>query len=113
MSDDLPSVTGPIDTIRKGPRQRSFVGLAAAIVGLVLSVVGFYAVVIEALNDAGTGPNLSLVILLLGLAFLLIGLVIGVIGLIAHGKKLVPAITLVVVLAPVVLFIGTVISARM
>jgi hypothetical protein len=113
MSDDLPSVTGPIDTIRKGPRQRSFVGLAAAIVGLVLSVVGFYAVIIEALNDAGTGPNLSLVILLLGLAFLLIGLVIGVIGLIAHGKKLVPAITLVVVLAPVVLFIGTVISARM
>jgi hypothetical protein len=111
MSADLPTITGPIDTMRKGRRSRALVGLAASIVGCLLAIGGFYGVIVDALG--GTGAGLGLVVMLLGLAFTLIGLVIGIIGLVVGGHRILAVATIIVALIPEVFYAVVAISVRL
>ncbi len=112
MTNDLPTVTGPIDTLRKGPRQRGIVGLVAAILGAALAFGGFYFVIQDALNGGGNGPTVSLVVVVLGLAFMAIALVLGVASLVTRASKVISIITIVVAVLPLAAFVTVLIAVR-
>jgi hypothetical protein len=111
MTEELPTITGPIDTIRKGGRPRALVGLAASVVGCVLAIAGFYGIIVDALN--GTGAGVGQVVTLLGLAFTLIGLVIGIVGLVQRGHKVLAIAAIVVAVIPEIFFAILVIAVRL
>lgn len=107
------TVTGPIQTIAKGPRQRSWVALGAAIVGTVLAVVGFYASVIAALNDGGSGAGLPMVIFFVGLALDLAAIVLAVVTLVRNGRRRLPVVAIAVALIPALVIGWLALSARL
>ena len=99
-------VTGPIETMEKGPRQRSYVALGLAVVGSILALVGFYVTIIAALSGSGTDPGRTIgpVLLFVGIAFELIAIVLSVIGLIAQGRRLVFILAIVIAVLPALYF---------
>jgi hypothetical protein len=105
-------VTGPIETISRGPRQRSLVAIGAAVVGTVLAVVGFYVGIIAALDGSGNGAGVWLVVMLVGLLLDLTALVLAVIVLARGGKRILPITTIAVALIPAIVFVMLLISVR-
>ena len=108
-------VTGPIETIEKGPRQRSYVAFGLGLVGSVLAIVGFYVTIAAALNGTGTDPGHTVgqVLLFVGIAFDLIAIVLAIIGLVAKGRRLFFVLALVVALLPLLLVVGLGTGARL
>lgn len=100
-----PTVTGPIQTISKGPRQRSWVALGAAVVGTVLAVVGFYSSIIAALDGGGSGAGLALVLFLVGLALDLVAIVLAIVTIIRDHRRVLPLIAIGVALIPALLML--------
>lgn len=105
-------ITGPIETIAKGPRQGSYVALAAAVVGSVLAIVGFYAGIPAALDGSGSGAGLTLVLVFAGLVLDLVGIILAIVSLVRRAPKLVPWVAIVVALAPLILLVVLAISVR-
>jgi hypothetical protein len=110
MTEELPTITGPIDTMRKGGRPRALVGLAASVIGSALAIGGFYGMIVDALNGAGAG--IGQVVTLLGIAFTVIGLVIGIIGLVRRGHTALSIATIVIAVVPELFFAILVIAVR-
>lgn len=94
------TVTGPIETIARGPRQRAWVALAAAIVGTLLTLGGFFASIIAALVDSGTGAGVTLVVFFVGIALDLGAITLAIITLVRSGRRIVPWIAIAVALIP-------------
>ena len=107
------SVTGPIETITKGPRERSWVALGAAIVGTLLAVIGFYASIIAALNDGGSGAGLPMVIFFVGLALDLAAILLAVVTLVRSGRRRLPIVAIAVALIPALVIALLAIGARL
>ena len=107
------TVTGPIETITKGPRERSRVALGAAIVGTLLAVIGFYASIIAALNDGGSGAGLPMVILFVGLALDLAAILLAVVTLVRNGRRRLPIVAIAVALIPALVIALLAIGARL
>ena len=107
------TVTGPIETITKGPRQRSWVALGAAIVGTVLTIVGFYAAIIAALVDSGSGAGITLVIFFVGVALDLAAIVLAVVTLVRNGRRRVPIIAIAVAVIPAIVIALLALGARL
>lgn len=108
-----PTVTGPIQTITKGPRQRSWVALGAAIVGTALAVIGFYASIIAALNASGSGAGLALVLFFVGLALDLAAIVLAIVTLVKNGRRMLPLVAIGIALIPALVIAWLSISARL
>lgn len=108
-----PTVTGPIATISKGPRQRSGVALGAAIVGTLLTLVGFYASILAALVDSGTGAGITLVVFFVGIALDLAALILAIVTLVRDGRRVLPIVAIAVALIPALVIALLAISARM
>jgi hypothetical protein len=106
------AVTGPIETIAKGPRQRSWVALGAAIVGTLLTIGGFSASIVAALVDSGSGAGVTLVVFLVGIALDLAGIVLAVVTLVRSGRRRVPVIAIAVALIPALVIALLAISVR-
>ncbi len=106
------AVTGPVETIAKGPRQRSWVALGAAIVGTVLTIVGFYAAIIATLVDSGTGAGITLVIFFVGVALDLSAIVLAVVTLVRNGRRRVPIIAIAVAVIPAIVIALLALSVR-
>ena len=102
MTAPEPVVTGPIETIVKGPRQRRWVALAAALVGTVLTFVGFTLTVSAALDGRGHGADVELVILLTGIAFDLLAITLAIVTLVRDGRRMLPIIAIAVALIPAI-----------
>lgn len=113
MSAPEPVVTGPIETIVKGPRQRSWVALAAALVGTVLTIVGFMLTVNAALNGRGHGADVELVIFLTGVAFDLLAIALAVVTLVRDGRRMLPIVAIAVALIPAITVALIAISVRL
>ena len=107
------TVTGPIETITKGPRERSRVALGAAIVGTLLAVIGFYASIIAALNDGGSGAGLPMVIFFVGLALDLAAIVLAVVTLVRNGRRRLPIVAIAVAVIPALVIGWLALSARL
>ena len=107
------TVTGPIETITKGPRQRAWVALGAAIVGTVLTVVGFYAAIIAALVDSGSGAGITMVIFFVGVALDLAAIVLAVVTLVRNGRRRVPIIAIAVAVIPAIVIALLALGARL
>jgi hypothetical protein len=100
------SVTGPIETIAKGPRQRSWVALGAAIVGTVLAVVGLFASIISALVENNGVAGVTLVIFFVGLLLDLAAIVLAIIALVRTGpRRVVPWIAIAIALIPLFVYL--------
>lgn len=97
-------VTGPIETIAKGPRQRSWVALGAAIVGTVLTVGGFVASILSALGGSSAGAGIALVVFFVGIALDLAALVLAIVTLVRAGRRVVPWIAIAVALIPLLVY---------
>ena len=110
---DSSPITGPIETIVKGPSQRSWVAIGAAVVGSVLAVVGFYATIIAALDGSGSGPTVSLVVMLVGLVLNLVAIVLAIVTLVRDKKRRLPWVAIAIALVPVITFVWLVISVRL
>ena len=107
------AVTGPIETIAKGPRERSRVALGAAIVGSLLAVAGFYASILAALNDGGSAAGLPMVIFFVGLALDLAAIVLAVVTLVRNGRRRLPIVAIAVALIPALVIALLAIGARL
>lgn len=105
-------VTGPIETIARGPRQRSLVAIGTAAVGTILAVVGFYAGIIAALDGSGNGAGVWLVVMLVGLLLDLIAIVLAIVTLVRAGGRRLPSLTIAVALIPAIVFVMLLISVR-
>ena len=105
-------VTGPIETIARGPRQRSFVAIGAAAVGTVLAVVGFYVGIVAALSGSGNGAGVWLVVTLVGLVLDVIAIVLAVVTLVRRGGHRLPIATIAVALIPAIVFVMLIVSVR-
>ena len=112
MKREETPVTGPIETIARGPRQRSLVGIGAAGVGTILAVVGFYAGIIAALNGGGNGAGVWLVVMFVGLLLDLIAIVLAIVTLVRGGSRRLPIATIAVALIPAIVFVMLVVSVR-
>lgn len=106
-------ITGPIETIAKGPRQGSLVALAAAVVGSVLAIVSFYAGIPAALDGSGSGVGVTLVLMLAGLVLDVVGVIIALVMLARRAPKVVPLVTIAVAVAPFIAIFAIAISARL
>ncbi len=106
------TVTGPIETITKGPRQRSWVALGAAIVGTLLAVGGFYGSIIAALVDSGSGAGITLVLFFVGLALDLAAIVLAIVTLVRNGRRRLPVVAIAVALVPALVIALLAWSAR-
>lgn len=106
-------VTGPIETIAKGPRQRSWVAVAAAIVGTLLTLGGFVASILAALVDSGTGAGVTLVIFFVGIALDLIAIVLAIVTLVRNGRRVIPVVAIAIALVPLFVIGLMAISARL
>ena len=106
------TITGPIETITKGPRERSRVALGAAIVGTLLTIGGFYATIIAALNDGGSGAGLPMVIFFVGIALDLTAIVLAIVTLVRNGRRRLPVVAIAVALVPALVIALLVWSAR-
>ena len=106
------AVTGPIETITKGPRERSRVALGAAVVGSLLAVIGFYASILAALNDGGSGAGLPMVIFFVGLALDLAAILLAVVPLVRNGRRRLPVVAIAVALIPALVIALLAWSAR-
>jgi hypothetical protein len=95
-----PTVTGPIETITKGPRQRSWVALGAAVVGTVLTLVGFVLSIAAALDGGGHGADVELVIFFTGIALNLLAIALAVVTLARDGRRTLPIVATAVALIP-------------
>ena len=107
------TVTGPIETIAKGPRQRSWVALGAAIVGTVLAVVGFYTGIIAALDGSGSGAGVAMVVFFVGLALDVAAVILAIVTLVRNGRRVLPIIAIAVALIPAITIAYLAISARL
>lgn len=113
MSSDAEDlVTGPIETIARGPRQRSWVSLAAAVVGSVLALVGFALTINAALDGSGHGADVELVILLTGVAFDLLAIALAIVTLVRDGRRVLPVVAIAVALIPAITVALIAISVR-
>ena len=110
---DSSPVTGPIQTITKGPKQKGVVALGAAIVGAVLMVSGFFVGITSALDGAGNpaGRNLALVLFFVGVVLGLLGIVLAVMSFV-KGLRLLPVLALAVAFSPIVLVIVLAVAVR-
>jgi hypothetical protein len=108
-----PTVTGPIQTIATGPRQRSWVALGTAVVGTVLAVVGFYSGIIAALDGSGSGAGLALVLFFVGLALDLAAIVLAIVTIVRDRSRLLPLVAIGVALIPALVIAWLAISARL
>jgi hypothetical protein len=106
-------ITGPIETIAKGPRQGSYVALAAAVAGSVLAIVGFYAGIPAALSGGGSGAGLTLVLMFVGLVLDVVGVILAIVMLVRGAPKLVPWVAIVAAFAPVILLAVLAIYVRL
>jgi hypothetical protein len=97
------AVTGPIATITQGPRQRSGVALAAAIVGSLLTTGGFFGAIITGLVESDAGVNISTVIFFVGVALALAAIALAVVTLVRGGRRVVPIVAIVIALLPALL----------
>ena len=113
MKREETPVTGPIQTIARGPHQRSLVAIGAAAVGTILAVVGFYAGIIAALDGSGNGAGVWLVVLFVGLLLDLIAIVFAVITLVRRSRKRLPIITIAVALIPAIVFVMLLVTVRL
>lgn len=100
MTAPEPALTGPIETITKGPRQRSWVALGGAVVGTVLTLVGFVLSISAALDGGGNGADVELVILFTGVALDLLAIALAVVTLVRDGRRTLPIIAIAVALLP-------------
>ena len=105
-------VTGPIETIARGPHQRSLVAIGAAAIGTILAVVGFYVGIIAALDGSGHGAGVWLVVMLVGLLLDLIAIVLAIVTLVRGGGRRLPIITIAVGLIPAIVFVMLMASVR-
>lgn len=112
MKREETPVTGPIETIARGPRQRSLVGIGAAAVGTILAVVGFYAGIIAALNGSGNGAGVWLVVMFVGLLLDLIAIVLAIVTLVRGASRRLPIATIAVALIPAIVFVMLLVSVR-
>jgi len=110
---DSSPVTGPIQTITKGPKQQGIVALGASIVGAALMLTGFFVGITSALDGAGNpvGRSLGLVLFFVGVVLVLLAIVLSIISLV-KGARLVPVVALVVAFSPIALVIVLAIAAR-
>jgi len=111
-SSDSP-VTGPIETIVKGPRQRSWVALGAAVVGTVLAIVGFYTGILAALDGSGSGAGIALVLFFVGIALNLGAIVLAALSFAKRGRRIVPVIAIAIAVMPLLVIAMLAISARL
>ena len=112
MNREESPVTGPIETIARGPRQRSLVAIGTAAVGTILAVVGFYAGIIAALDGSGNGAGVWLVVMFVGLLLDLIAIVLAVITLVRGSRERLPIATIAVALIPAIVFVMLLVSVR-
>ena len=106
-------ITGPIETIAKGPRQRSWVAVGAAIVGTLLTLGGFVASILAALVDSGTGAGITLVVFFVGVALDLAAIVLAVVTLARNGRRVLPVVAIAIALIPLFVIGLLAISARL
>ena len=112
---DSSPVTGPIQTITKGPKQQGLVALGASIVGAALKVTGFFVGIPTALDDGGSGRAagnaLALVLFFVGVVLVLLAIVLSIVSLV-KGSRLLPIVALVVSFSPIALVIVLAVAAR-
>lgn len=96
-------ITGPIETIAKGPRQGAYVALAAAAVGSVLAIVGFFVAINAALDGGGSGAGTELAVTITGLVFDLVAIVLALVMLVRGAPKVVPWLAIGVAFGPEIL----------
>ena len=113
MSNSDRAVTGPIETIAKGPRQRSWVAVGAAIVGTLLTLGGFVASILAALVDSGTGAGITLVVFFVGVAIDLLAIGLAVVTLVRNGRRVLPVVAIAIALIPALVIALLAISARL
>lgn len=99
-------LTGPIQTITAGHRPRSLAALGAAIAGSILTVVGFYAWIIAALNGTGEGTGLGQVLFFVGLTLGAVAIGLAIFTIVKGAPRLLPVATIAVALAPAVFLLG-------
>lgn len=105
-------VTGPIETIARGPRQRSLVGIGAAVVGSILAIVGFYAGIIAALDGSGNGAGVWVAVMLVGVLLDLAAIVLAIVALARGSRRRLPIATIAVALIPAIVFVLLLVSVR-
>jgi len=110
---DSSPVTGPIQTIVKGPKQQGVVALGAAIAGAVLMVSGFFVGITSALDGAGNpaGRSLALVLFFVGVVLGLLAIALAVMSFV-KGLRLLPMLAVGVAFSPIVLVIVFAVAAR-
>lgn len=89
------------------------IAIALATVGTVAAVVGFYATIIAALDDSGSGPGLIPVVMLVGLALALAALVLAVVALVRDKQRRLPLVAIAIALIPAITFVWIAISVRL
>jgi len=99
-------LTGPIQTIAAGRRPRSLVALGAAIAGSILTIVGFYAWVLAALNGTGEGTGIGQVLFFVGLTLSAIAIGLAIWSLVKGAPKLLPIAAIAVALGPIFFLVG-------
>lgn len=111
--EDAP-LTGPIQTITRGPRQRSLVALGAAIIGSTLTVVGFSTWILAALDGSGSsaGFGIGQVLFFVGVALGILAIVLAVWSLVRGVRRVLPIGAIVVAVMPAVWFVGIVLALR-
>jgi hypothetical protein len=80
----------------------SLIGLAAVILGGILTVVGFLGGIDAALNGSGNGTALYTILFFAGGVLVLAGLIIGVVCLIRGRNRVLSVVTIVLALLPVI-----------
>lgn len=107
------AVTGPIQTIAKGPNEQSIVAVGAAVVGAALMVIGFFVGITSALDGAGNpgGRALALVLFFVGVVLVILAIVLAIVSLV-KGKRLLPLLALVIALSPIALVVVLALAAR-
>lgn len=111
---DSAPVTGPIQTVAKGPKQQGLVALGSAVIGATLMVTGFFVGITTALNGAGreAGGGIALVLFFVGVALVVLAIVLAVISLV-KGSRALPIAALVAAFIPIALVIVLATAARM
>lgn len=105
-------VTGPIETVIRGPRQSAMVALGTATVGSILAIVGFYASIGAALDGSGSGPTVTLVILYVGLILDLAAIVLAIVSIVRGSSKTLPFAAMLVALLPAIVLAVLAIGVR-
>lgn len=112
---DSSAVTGPIQTIAKGPKQQGVVALASAVLGAALMITGFFVAITTALDAGGAnravGSGIALVVFFVGVVLVILAIVLSIISLV-KGKRLLPILALLVAISPIALVVVLSVAAR-